>query len=148
MIMTINEIEHKIKVLGGQAQKARQYGGNFSHIEGQIKALKWVLKRIQPNTTSTDIEEVRKEFKKKFGDNIYRYDSFPHGTGAYTTIPEDIWEFFTPHLSNKSELQKEAVEGFAEYVDSIIPEIVGVDIFIDWSVLIDDYLSPLELKNE
>lgn len=136
MIMTINEaIKHLREVWFGA-------GATGDEFERQA------LELLQPKTTSTDIEEVRKEFKKKFGDNIYRYDSFPHGTGAYTTIPEDIWEFFTPHLSNKSELQKEAVEGFAEYVDSIIPEIVGVDIFIDWSVLIDDYLSPLELKNE
>ena len=52
-------------------------------------------------TTSTGIEELRKEFMEKFGSNC---------------IPAVfIWEWVAPHLSNKSELKKEAVREFMEF---------------------------------
>jgi len=38
--------EKKIKILGGQAQKAKKYGGNVSNIEGQIRGIKWALHKI------------------------------------------------------------------------------------------------------
>lgn len=60
----------------------------------------YITENYQPKTTSTDIEELKKEFEKeaesvKFG---FEFDK------------EEIWNFFLPHLSNKSELKKEAVK--------------------------------------
>lgn len=40
------KFEHKIKMLGGQAQKIKKYGGNLDVVEGQIRGIKWALRRI------------------------------------------------------------------------------------------------------
>lgn len=54
------------------------------------------------NKLSTDIEELKKKFE------VYVGDSMTWGG------KESIWGFFAPHLSNKSELKKEAVREFVD----------------------------------
>lgn len=65
---------------------------------------------IQPKTTSTDIEELRKELFEWVDKNIDQDQE-------YGLSPVDwgrVFNFFAPHLSNKSELKKEAVREFVE----------------------------------
>ena len=62
-------------------------------------------------TTSTGIEELKKEFKKQFTDGYgFTHQDYRLRDGGSTLI-KDIWNFFLHHLSNKSELKKEAVTG-------------------------------------
>lgn len=74
----------------------------------------------QPKTTSTDIKEIKKEFDVivnlmidwNYGTIYKQYDReetteiLAEDTLKYT---KDLWELVAPHLSNKSELKKEAV---------------------------------------
>lgn len=40
------KFEHKIKMLGGEAQKIKRYGGNLDMVEGYIRGVKWALRKI------------------------------------------------------------------------------------------------------
>lgn len=59
--------EKKIKILGGQAQKAKTYGGNVNNIEGQIRGIKWALHKlllqIEQDRLSDKVEEQSKAQK-------------------------------------------------------------------------------------
>ena len=106
--MTINEqikniVSHyNISHIG--AFRCKCVGGAKSHLIAELIDL------IQPKTTSTDIEELRKVYNERF-----TYGGIT-GTIALTTDNAlAIWNFFAPHLSNKSELKKEAVQEFMEF---------------------------------
>lgn len=60
-------------------------------------------------TTSTDIEEFKKEFGEKFGRLLSNV--LPD---KFVFVENEVWDFFAPHLSNKSELKKEAVGDFVK----------------------------------
>ena len=73
------------------------------------KAMREYAEQVQPKTTSTDIEELKKEFNKQFTDGYgFTHQDYRLRDGGSTLI-KDIWNFFLPHLSNKSGLKKEAV---------------------------------------
>ena len=85
--------------------------------EGDImweQAYELITKNYQPKTTSTDIEGLRKEFEDKFekmsnglGRGLIGYLDGVNDIQCFFT--DDIWNYFLPHLSNKSELKREAV---------------------------------------
>lgn len=67
-------------------------------------------------TASTDIEEIRKEFEKKFGElTIHHSQGKRIKVRKPNSDMEMAWDFFLPHLSNKSELRKKAVREFVDY---------------------------------
>lgn len=72
----------------------------------------------QPKTTSTDMEELRKEFEQKFPFHSKFYTGSTDGVnppvmnvehGSTSGLPHEIWNFFAPYLSNRSGLKEEAV---------------------------------------
>jgi len=74
-------------------------------------------------TTSTDMEELKKEFELLFTiDGLFEDDLRGHRL-LHTNNSKRIWDFFAPHLSNKSELKKEAV---IEAIDKMDKEMTCV----------------------
>lgn len=62
---------------------------------------------IQPETTSTNIEELKEEFFKKIGYTVTKDEDGDEAWSVTWFNPEGYFDFFAPHLSNKSELKKE-----------------------------------------
>lgn len=86
MIMTINELSKEYDFIGAFGEEVAE------RLKRDIKKI------VQPKTTSTDIEELRKEFDELLAGQYWKF-----------VTRDAIWNLFAPHLSNKSELKKEAV---------------------------------------
>lgn len=71
------------------------------------------MKNDQPKTTSTDIEEVKKEFEELM------YAKGMEGV-IDTKFINLALNFFAPHLSNKSELKKEIAKDIQQKVMDLI----------------------------
>ena len=86
---------------------------------------KYIAENYQPKTTSTDIEELRKEFEERvigetfaggiFNDNDNQRMYTSGYADGFRSAKGISWRWFAPHLSNKSELKKEAVQEFMEF---------------------------------
>lgn len=87
----------------------------------------------QPKTTSTDIEELKKEFEERvigetfaggiFNDNDNQRMYTSGYADGFRSAKSISWRWFEPHLSNKSELKREAVE-----------QLKGIDGFVGFNV--------------
>lgn len=85
------------------------------------------MNQVQPKTIDEKIKEILSEV-------YYSGNSTPYVTDEYKAWVSEI----------KTLIEKEredAVRGFVEQVDSILPELVGADVLINWGVLIDDYIK-------
>lgn len=99
----------------------QEEGERWATVEDLIDDQLDKLPSVQPKTTSTDIEEVTGKFITMTSDY---YASHPKETWVmdYTT---KVIDFFLPHLSNKSELKKEAVMGFVGFLSKQLLAVGG-----------------------
>jgi hypothetical protein len=119
----------------------------------------YITENYQPKTTSTDIEELRKEFMRKFTREIFEAVDVGEGQGDVVPVgleiepdalPEEIWNFFLPHLSNKSELKsaehikREAVRGLIEYLEVNTDKVF----YLGCGKMINEYLGTVESEGK
>ena len=107
--MTINEQDKETQRIVTELKRVVDEGyGFFASIA------RYITENYQPKTTSTDIEGLRKEFTQQLTEKVPA-DNFSNGyIWVCSQNADDVWNFFAPHLSNKSELKKEAVGGFVK----------------------------------
>jgi hypothetical protein len=92
-----------------------------------------VLTGQPPVNIEEQIEEIKKEFESKFGDEL----------GVH--IPsKEIWDFFLPHLSH-DEIKREAVRGFLEYANDVATKTTA-GVFL--SRIMEQYLSQQREKQD
>lgn len=108
-------------------------------------------KSIVLHTTSTDIEELKKEFAQRFGIKLGINDFLSSEAQTEEALRAiDIWNFFAPHLASKSELKKEVVEDiikliYKKYQDEVDDESRYTNSGLDLAIFtIKEHLSSDE----
>jgi hypothetical protein len=106
--MTKNNREKQIEEI--LERNTGEYQGRITiRFDDAVKELTTLLTQ-----TDKDMGEIRKEF--------FEFWNTPENViedGGIDVSPRKIWNFFAPHLSNKSELKKEAVREFVDFYESI-----------------------------
>lgn len=110
-----------------QIEKTEEKFMKKDFFDGSGNPLKIILEEVakdtinllKSETTSTDIEDLKKEKTIRLRIKEKLSALWKQETGvdsAYLSIKKDFNELFAPHLSNKSELKKEAVREFSEVI--------------------------------
>lgn len=102
----------------------QEEGERWATVEDLIDDQLDKLPSVQPKTTSTDIEELRKKFKLLFG-VVHQNDKVDPWFNGKELTTDRVFDFFLPHLSNKSELKKEAVMGFVGFLSKQLLAVGG-----------------------